>query len=398
MKHVLPRFRRPIESKGVPRSELAYWTKAMEAYDARDHRNALINTLLYINPDLLNGTNIEGPIQIVCPQGSAVIQIDITEDAFSIRAPFLRTTESTNKIALYRRVAEVNFHPLKLTQIQLRDDILWFEHQTKVELCNPYKVYDLLKEISLFADNYDDEFIEKFDATFYQEPKITPLNDQEKELVWLQLEEILSDYKKYSAFFQEKRWNDFQYDIAAISILKIVNMPYVHGTLRTTLESYVVTLFDTQTDFKLRTDKSYGFMEHLCNMGKEDYFKNIYHAESLISPKWRSSAQTLQNEAKRIETNVNNFKQTNDNLMICYYLQEHFQYFLYLLNVEEHHKKIIYNVLEAVSGQEIDEAAPQLLQVYQCFLDGTADDFISTKTSSQKGFFSRFFGKTKQGL
>lgn len=395
MKHVLPRFQRPIKSKGEPRSALAYWTKAMEAYDAGDHRSALINTLLYINPSLLNGTDIEGPVQIVRPQGSAVIHIEITADSFSIRAPFLRITESTNKIALYRRVAEVNFHPLKLTQIHLNAGILWFEHQTKIELCNPYKVYDLLKEISLFADDYDDEFIEKFGATFYQEPKITPLNDREKETVWQQLEDILSDYKKYSTFFLEKRWNDFQYDIAACSILKIVNMPYVHGTLRTTLESYVVTLFDTQIDFNLRTDKSFGFMEHLCSMGKEDYFKNIYHAESVISPKYRSSTQALQNEAKRIENNIANFKQTNNNLMICYYLQEHFLYFLYLLNVEEHHKEIIYNVLESVSEKEVEDAAPQLLQLYQCFLDGTADELIKPKTSSQKGFFSKFFGITK---
>ena len=85
-------------------------------------------------------------------------------------------------------------------------------------------MYDLLREISVYADNYDDEFIEKYKAEFYKESSITPLSEMEKEAVWQQISDILEDYNNYSLFFKEKRWNDFQWDIIVISLLKIVNI------------------------------------------------------------------------------------------------------------------------------------------------------------------------------
>lgn len=160
MKHVLPRFQRPIKSKGEPFIDVSYWETATQAHDAKDYKKALVETINYINPALLKGKDTDKDIEIVQSQGSTEIHITITDDTFSVKAPFLKITENTNKVALYRKVAEVNFHPLKLTQIILHNDTLWFEYKTPIELCQPYKIYYLLREICISADNYDDEFIE----------------------------------------------------------------------------------------------------------------------------------------------------------------------------------------------------------------------------------------------
>ncbi len=390
MKHVLPRFTRPIKSESDPLMDVSYWTKAMAAYDAKNYRAALIETINYINANVLKGLSTNDDIQIVQGQGSAEIGISITKDTFSIKAPFVKITEKTNKVALLRRVAEINFNPLTLAQIHLRSNVLWFEYETPLELCQPYKVYDLLREISVYADNFDDEFIEKYNAEFYKESRTTALSEEEKEIVWQQISDILEDYNNYSQLFREKRWDDFQWDIIVISLLKIVNIPCVHGTLRTKLEEYVGYLFNGQIDFNHRIDKGTNFMQTLQAKSKEEFMQDIYHAEALISLKWRSSDKILQDYAKSMENFVNSYIQKDNNLMLCYYLQYSFLKMIYYYNLEEHHQNCIYDVLENVAGKELHEARPILLNTFNAFLNGTAGS-ANVKQEAKKGFFTRLF-------
>ncbi len=387
MKNVLPKFQRPIQGIDEPRTEVSHWDKAMDAYDAKNYRTSLIETINYINPELLNGKDTTGEINLVRGQGSAEIQVNISETTFSVKAPFLRAIDATNKVALYRKIAEVNFNPLTLAQIHLKEDTLWFEYESPIALCQPYKVYDVLREICVYADDYDDEFVEKYKADFYKETNTQPLAGEEIEQVWQQISTVLTEYKDYSAFFKEKRWDAFQWDIIVISLLKIANMPYVHGTLRTKLQEYVYNLFNNQIEFQHRIDKGTNFMTQLCEKSKEDFMKDIYHADAFISLKWRSSVQILQDDFKRLEATVNRYVNDGDNFSLCYFLQYNFLYTLYNFNVEEVHKNAIYDVLEKVSGLEPQVAAPKLLETYRSFLTGS-----TSAASGKKGLFAKLFG------
>ncbi len=388
MKNVLPKFQRPIQGIDEPRTEVSHWDKAMDAYDAKNYRTALIETINYVNPDLLVGKDTNADINLIRSQGSAEIQVSITSDTFSVKAPFLKAIDTTNKIALYRKIAEVNFNPLTLAQIHLKENTLWFEYESPINLCQPYKVYDVLREICVYADDYDDEFVERYKADFYKESNVTPLAGDEKEQVWQQIESILNEYKAYSSFFKEKRWDAFQWDITVISLLKIVNMPYVHGTLRTKIQEYVHNLFNNQIDFQHRIDKGINFMQQLSSKSKEDIMKDIYHADAFISLKWRSSVQILQDDAKKLEATVNKYVKDGDNFSLCYFLQYNFLYILYNFNVEEIHKNTIYEVLEKVSGLEPQTAAPKLLDTYYEFLNGKTKKALG----GNKGFFAKLFG------
>lgn len=387
MKNVLPKFQRPIQGIDEPRTEVSKWDQAIDAYDAKEYRKALIATIDYMNPELLKDKYTSGSFSLVRGQGSAEIQVDVTEKTFSVRAPFLRITDVTNKVALFRKITEVNFNPLTLSQIHLKEDTLWFEYEMPIELCQPYKVYDVLREICVYADDYDDEFVEKYKAEFYKEANVQPLAGNEVEEVWGQIDAILNDYKNYSAFFKEKRWDAFQWDNTVIALLKIVNMPYVHGTLRTKLQEYVHNMFNGQIDFQHRIDKGTNFMQKLCAKSKEDFMKDIYHADAFISLKWRSSTQILQDDVKRLENTVTKYVNDGDNFSLCYFLQYNFLHLLYNFNVEELHKNAIYDVLEKVTGLEPQKAAPKLLDTYYSFLNG------NTKVpSGSKGLFAKLFG------
>lgn len=388
MNNVLPKFKRPLKDSNDPKTNVSYWDKALDAFDEKQYKNALIHTLNYMNSTLLEGVDTNGNFSIERGQGSALILLEVTDNEFKIKAPFLKITESTNKIALLRKVGEVNFSPLTLAQIHLKDDTLWFGYNMPLSLCQPYKVYDVLRDVCVYADDYDDEFVEKYKAAFYQDPKTTPLTAENQEKAWSQIEDILTDYQNYSAFFKEKRWDNFQWDIIVISILKLSNMPYVHGSLRTKLQEYVNNMFNGDIDFQFRIDKGTNFMKKLCKMSKEEYLKNIYNADALVSLKWRSSTEIVQDNMKNRENIVNKYVKDNDNFSLCYYLQFSFLHLVYSYNLEEDQLNAIYDVLESVSGLDPAKAAPKLLDTYTGLLNGTA---TPVRKKVKKGLFSKLF-------
>ncbi len=388
MENVLPKFIRPLINNTEPKVDVDYWNKAIDAFDEKKHREAAIATIKYINPSLLKDINTDTDFEIVQMQGSAEIHVKITDSAFSIKAPFLKIIDKTNIVALLRKVAEVNFSPLTLPQIHLKHKELWFEYQMPIELSQPNKVYDILREVCIYADDYDNLFIEYYNASFYKEPKVKQLSEEEKDKVWNHISFILNQYKKYSAFFKEKRWDDFEWDIIAISLLQISNMPYVQGKLRTDIQQYISTLFNGNIQFKVRKEKGTNFMKELLEKSKDEIMKDLYHAEQFISLRWRSSEQIIKDWAKNRLEMVQKYEKENNNFNLSYYLYFQFLKLIYDYNIEDKYLIALYNVLENVSGLEPTEAKPKLTKVFYQLLNG---EINQSKKTKKKGFFSSLF-------
>jgi len=386
MENVLPSYKRPIASIDDPNNKVEHWNLAIDAFDEKDFKKSLIEVINYMNPKLLEGKTTDGDIEIVQMQGSAEIHVKITDKIFSVKAPFLKITEQTNKIALLRKVAEVNFTPLSLAQIQLENDELWFEYEMPIELSQPHKVYDILRNVSVYADDYDDMFIDKYKASFYKKPEYTALTDFEKKEVWSQMTTVFDDYKNYTKFFKDKRWDDFQWDNLAISMLKISNMPYVHGKLRTDLIEYIGNLFNSDIDFNFRVDKCVNFMKKLTEKSKEEIMKDVYHAEQFISLRWRSSAQIISDRLKNNLERVQDYEKEESYFNLSYYLQFNLLKLIYDYNLEDHYKTAIEDVLEEVAGLSPTDAAPKLTKVFYALQTGSIN-----KKKESKSFFSKLF-------
>jgi hypothetical protein len=390
MENIIPKFVRPIPSIGDPIVNVDYWDKAIEAFDEGNYKESVTSIINYINPKLLEGKDLEQDIDIVQMQGSAEIHVSIRSDLFTVKAPFLRVTEATNQVALLRKVAEVNFTPLKLTQIYLDEDKLCFKHEMPLSLCQPNKVYDVLREVCIYSDDYDDIFIDKYKAFFYKKPQYKPLTEQEQEQVWKQISDIFEDYKNYTAFFKEKRWDGFIWDIIVISMLKISNMTYVHGKLRSDLIEYIGNLFNGDLDFNFRVDKGTNFMKKLVEKSKEDIMSNMYHADLFTSLRWRSSEQIITDRLNGNLERVQQYEKENNNFSLSYYLQFTFLKLIYDYNIEDSYKKAIEDVLEEVSGLEPDKAAPKLAKVFHAMHQGTINK-KEMQENKKKGFFSKLF-------
>ena len=391
MENVMPRYQRPIPSISDPVIHVAHWETAIEAYDEKEFKKSVLEVLNYINPALLKGKELNGDIEIIQMQGSAEIHVKITDKTLRIQAPFLKITNETNKVALLRRVGEVNFSPLGLASIVLRDDELWFEHEMSLVVSQPNKVYDLLHEVCVYADDYDDQFIDKYNATFYKEPAIKALTEKEQDEVWTQISNIFEDYHNYTQFFIEKRWTNFQWDNLVISLLKLSNMPYIHGKLRSDLIEYVRNLFNGDIDFQFRVDKGVNFMKKLTAKSREEIMKNTYHAEQFISLRWRSSPQIITDRLKGNFEQVQKYEKEESNFNLSYYLQFTLLKLIYDFNLDENYKKTIEKVMEDVSSLDPDEAAPKLVKVYYQLYEANVSEQVVEATKKKKGFFSKLF-------
>lgn len=389
MNTTLSKFRKPLDGICEPKSDIRYWEIANESFDAKKYRESTVAVLNYINPELLKDVDVsKGDFEISHQHGSAQINLRVKNDTLRILVPFLRI-DKAQKIPLMRRAAEINFHPLTLPQIVLKDHFLVFYYATTLDLCQPNKLYDVLKEICFFSDCYDDEFIDKYKADFYKKPKITPLNQDEKEAVWDHFQELISEYKKYSKYFEEKRWPSLQFSIILLVIMNMANMPYVNGMLRSDLDEYLANLYDTGIDFNYRLDKGKKFLNDLfSNMTKENLFKNLYHADKFISLKFRATPEYLQQYFEERKSNVNDFLNNSGTYEASFYLLVAFMKVLCDFNLEEKHKTIIYDALEKSGGQDSNVAVDILMTAFDRFLNGDIDNVKPAK----KGFFAKLFG------
>ena len=389
MENILPKYKRPITKIDDPTVNVDFWEEATDAFDDKNYKQSALAIINYINLNILKNIDTEQDVVFTQMQGSAEIKVKITDKTFCVKAPFLRITEQTNQVALLRRVAEVNFTPLRLVQIHLKDNELFFNYEMPIELAQPNKVYDIFREVCVYADVFDDKFIEKYKAEFYKEPQKVDLTEEEKELVWQQISDIFEDYKNYNEFFKEKRWDTFIWDLLAISFLKISNMPYINGKLRSDLINNIGSLFNFDIDFNRRVDKGVNFMKELMASSKEDILKNAYHAEQFLSLRWRSSEQIIKDWAqKKLET-IQQYEKDEKHFNMSYYLQVGFLKLIYDYNLEQNYTDIINNVLEEVSGLEPSDAAPKLGKVYYQLLNGEINTPKSEK--EKKGFFSKLF-------
>src|SRR5579863_2950832 len=121
------------------------WSLTMKLFEEGKYVESILATIDYANPTLRQKFGNKEQTQFQFPHGSAVINITIDNGILKIHTPFLKLPADA-KIPLMRRVSEINFGTLSLPQIYLKDEELYFHYENPVEMCYPYKVYDIFRE------------------------------------------------------------------------------------------------------------------------------------------------------------------------------------------------------------------------------------------------------------
>lgn len=205
----------------------------------------------------------------------------VSDSTVKISAPFLSIPEKRVN-ALLRQITEINFSVLFLSQIVLEDGKLFFRVEFPLELCEPYRLYDIFWEICVNADHYDDVFIEKFQAQRIYTPKVGKYSRNELEGFHAGFLRHVNEGLEYLRYFRDNRWYDMGVESGLISLMKINYIFSPKGHLGYETGNAIGASYGNNPPAE-RLDCQCAFFESLRIMPFEKFADSIYRTESLIA-------------------------------------------------------------------------------------------------------------------
>lgn len=384
-----PKYFPSVLESNRSQADIAYWDHVMDAYEAKKYKESAIGVIRYANPVLFEKYGNADKTEFNIPHGSVVVNIKVTDRSFKISAPFL-TVPAENPIPLYRQVAQINFSPLNLVNIILKEGRLSFEYECPIETCEPYKVWDILYDICIYADNYDDKFIEQFKAGRISEPMISEYTPEKQAELHGKVMEMVDEAIRYMDYFEEKRWDYFSWDMIAITLFKIDNYCFPQGYLRTELEKEISYQMTTQDQIPQRINYAKDFFRKLQGWDADKFRNDLYEIENFVSPKRNTNDAAVKEILKNVYERAQTEFGKKDYLACSLSVQYIFYYLMYYNSIEDKYTNEIYNALEKAGERSWQESGKILFGA----IDNIMTDRLSPAASGSKkskGFLSRLF-------
>jgi hypothetical protein len=268
------------------------WDQVGELFEKKQYKEVLAGLLDYVDSDLAERTGNAARNEFLIPHGSAIVRLKIDDDGFHVSAPFL-VLPTTHNVPLLRQVSQINLYPLNLSNIVLEKDQLIFKYHSPLELCEPYKIYSVLREICAYSDAYDDEFINKFNSKRVHQPVIKHFPTDQVQLGWLKMQEFLKEAIAYVEYFEKKRLLELCTDLITTTLMKIDYYLAPQGVLRTDIEKTVSHLQDQDVHQVDKMRKGMERIKELVNYNREDFAKNLYIAEIFIPLKFNFTNEMI---------------------------------------------------------------------------------------------------------
>ena len=375
------------------------WDKVQNDYQNEAYTDCIRNCINYINPDIEKKYANPEKTEYNVPHGSVIVSLKITEKELIVSAPFLDITNA-RQIPVLRQVAQLNFAPLMLSHINLEGDKLYFRFSCALELCEPYKIYDVLREICLNADNFDDEFIVKFNAARIQEPKIKYYTPQENETAWNTVQHYIKEAFDGYEQLENKRLNTYLWDILVITLLKIDYFCSPQGNLRNEIEK-AINYLNGKDDYYQKLSGGKELLKKLQNADKTNFEKDLYRIETFVPYKFRTTLETVRNNFKNAYEASEAEMKAKDYIGALFTMEYTVLNFWYSNHMDDVLTDILTDAMKEASAKPVQEAAQILFNALKKIM--TTDDFTTSSSAPQnnqqenektekKGFFSKFFG------
>lgn len=356
-----------IVEKQVSTRQDHKWDEALSLFEKKQYQKVVPTILDYVGSHLQ--AKKSGDSYII-PHGSVVVTITQTATELIVKCPFLNIANA-KKVPLMRKLAELRMHPLNLTNLTLENDLVYFSFSCPLELCEPYKIYAVLREICFYADSYDDEFITKFEATNIHEPKINRFSNDITANAFTNYQKIISEGIERFNYYMEKRHGNNAWYTLNITLKQIEFYAEPQGYLRTILEKAIDGIFDREIPFHDRLLRGKMDLEKLLNYSQDDFSADLYQIETFIPHKFSSKKDNIRenweesyNEAEEMIAN-SRFEDAAIVMQSCFY-----NLFYYNL-VDEEIKKPIIDALEQSSGLDWNQAAPILYKGMESIMEDT---------------------------
>jgi hypothetical protein len=264
-----------------------------------------------------------------------------------------------------RKIGELNFWPLTISQIKLNANQLTFHYSTTLDTCEPYKIYYVLKEICSTADRYDDELREKFKAKSLVEPKVIYPSPEISAKAWEETNAIINETFQYQTYFDSQRWQGSSMDFFMIALKRIDLCVQTQGFLKTEMERIMADLNNAQISVTERNGTASKFLKDLQAKGKDAFAKYLYQAETFVPEKASISGDKVKGMIKDATAKTLQYHNAKNYIASCieslYLVYDLF----YRNNMENTVNIILINTLTNASGKSWADASGILLSGLQ---------------------------------
>jgi len=305
---ISPIYDKPFNGYQESTINLDYWEKTKESFSNKKYKDTIINLFNYMNNDVIKKYGNKDLTEFCIPHGSIIIYITIKDGKISITAPFLKTPEKKENILL-RQIAEINFSILCLSQIELKNNELYFTYETEIELTEPYKIYYVIDEICYYADYYDDIFINEIGAERIKNMEVTDYSEKDKTFLFNKFTEYIDEGLQYIDFFISNRWFSLGLDSACITLMKIDYFMNPQGKLVTDIQKAINNTYKKDIPLSDVMENAKKDITKLKDYDFKKFSNNIYKPFFLIPVKKRSTLSVIQSKVK---TDYENAKKDYD--------------------------------------------------------------------------------------
>ncbi|WP_109851645.1 hypothetical protein [Aquimarina sp. AU58] len=330
----------PIYSTGGSTIQDEKWDETIALYNSNQFDKIIPAILNYLDPKLIQ---YKTDASYSIPHGSVVVNLHQTEKEIKITCPFVDLSGS-KKMPLMRKLSELRMHPLNLTNISLVNDQAVFYFECPLSLCEPHKIYNVLHEICLYADIYDDEFIEKFGAKHLQDPNIEPVSDLVKEEAYIKFQHILKEGIQNFDYYRSKRDDNNSWYTLNIILKQLEYYLQPQGFLITEINRAIHSIYDDNVTFQDRLLKGKTALNKLKEYDKDKFFNCLYKVQTFIPRKYSGKKENIRenwSESYEIAQDMINNSRHRDAsvfLLSCFY------------------NLFYYNLISAEIGTPISEA------------------------------------------
>jgi len=357
----------PLNPKKSSTRQDEKWDEALALFNDKQYDKVVPTLLDYVGIHLRDKKK-DDTYEI--PHGSVVVSITQTADELLVKCPFLNI-ENAKKVPMMRKLAELRMYPLNLTNVVLDDHLVYFTFSCPIPLCEPYKIYAVLREICYYADSYDDEFIEKFGATHLQAPKTTPFSEEIKQETYANCQKILEvGIQRFDQYMEKRHGNNAWYTLN-ITLKKIEFHAEPQGYLRTLLEKAVDGLFDGRLPFHDRLLNGKSALEKLKELPKEQFMADLYQIETFIPYKYSVKKENIRENWQESYEEVQEMIANSRFEEACNLMESTFYCLFYYNLLHTDISTPITDALRQASGLDWSQAAPILLKGMQAIMEDT---------------------------
>lgn len=345
------------------------WQKVMQLHKDKKHKDSVLNLIDYCNPQMRRAYGNESQSEFNFPHGSVIVQLRLTETELMITVPFLYIPAESST-PLLRKVAEANFSDFTLSQIIKRNDQLFIEFKSKLELCEPNKLYDVIHNICINADFFDDEFTSLFGAKRLKEAQITPYDSELRDKAWNIFNNTLQETEQYIAYFESRRQPAYVWDTLALCFYRLDYYIKPQGNLINTIRKSVSALNNRNVHYIDRVATVKKTLNELKALTQEEFNKDLYFVQEFVPWKSYGRLEKIQSYLEDpFELATNEFN-NNDYMACSLTILQNYTSLLYYYKLSEEIEAFIVANLEQASSKSWKDCAEMLLTSAQNLIEG----------------------------